>query len=199
MKPAKAGGERQAKRCPGVAASGPSYDEREELITSDTPLHQRCEHSDDIRGGVPPSSSRTATSPSVAAHAREQLQLLSVGRPSPASTARRSSSGRCTTACNVHHLNNLVGVGTRTARPPFREFHQFFPAQTLVDVSAMTTTAPSHGSGIYWEIPGFARTGKPSIATTHAQKSEPRPRPKSLSRSRSGSSSWTGRWCRAAG
>ncbi len=130
-----------------------------ELITSDSPLHQRWEKYMDTAAGY-----------------LKQLQVAHIpvlwrpmhennggffwwgGRPGPSGTAQlyRELYYRMV---NVHHLNNLIWVWNQNGPAPFGEFHQFFPGQNFADVVSYDNYR-SLDDKYYWEILDLAN-GKP--------------------------------------
>jgi len=131
----------------------------QELITPDTPLHQRWEKYMDT-----------------AAEFLKQLQDAHIpvlwrpmhenngtffwwgGRPGQYGTAQlyREVYYRMV---NVHHLNNLIWVWNQNGPAPFGEFHQFFPGQAFCDVVSYDNYR-TLDDRYYWEILDLAN-GKP--------------------------------------
>ena len=131
----------------------------QELITPDTPLHQRWEKYMDT-----------------AAELLKQLQDAHIpvlwrpmhenngnffwwgGRPGQYGTAQlfREVYYRMV---NVHHLDNLLWVWNQNGPAPFGEFHQFFPGQAFCDVVSYDNYR-TLDERYYWEILDLAN-GKP--------------------------------------
>jgi mannan endo-1,4-beta-mannosidase len=130
-----------------------------DLITSDTPLHQRWEKYMDL-----------------AAEYLKQLQAAHIpvlwrpmhennggffwwgGRPGPSGTAQlyREVYSRMV---NVHHLDNLIWVWNQNGPAPPGEFATFFPGQRFVDVVSYDNYRPL-SERYYHEIMALA-DGKP--------------------------------------
>ena len=134
-------------------------DQWQELITSDTPLHQRWEKYMDTAAGYL-KQLQDAHIPVLwrPMHENNGNFFWWGGRPGPSGTAQlyRELYYRMV---NVHHLNNLIWVWNQNGPAPFAEFHQFFPGQNYVDVVSYDNYR-TLDDRYYWEILDLAN-GKP--------------------------------------
>jgi mannan endo-1,4-beta-mannosidase len=109
-------------------------DQWQDLITSDTPLHQRWEKYMDTAAGYL-KQLQDAHIPVLwrPMHENNGGFFWWGGRPGPAGTAQlyREVYARMV---NVHHLNNLIWVWNQNGPAPVGEFFSFFPGHRFVDV-----------------------------------------------------------------
>jgi mannan endo-1,4-beta-mannosidase len=130
-----------------------------ELITSDTPLHQRWEKYMDTAAGFL-QQLQDAHIPVLwrPMHENNGTFFWWGGRPGQSGTAQlyRELYYRMV---NVHHLNNLIWVWNQNGPAPFGEFHQFFPGQNFADVLSYDNYR-TLDDRYYWEILDLAN-GKP--------------------------------------
>lgn len=130
-----------------------------ELITSDTPLHQRWEHYIDTAAGYL-KQLQEAHIPVLwrPMHENNGGFFWWGGRPGPAGTAQlyREVYARMV---YVHHLDNLIWVWNQNGPAPTGEFLQFFPGRQFVDVVSYDNYRDL-GERYYHEIMDLA-DGKP--------------------------------------
>ncbi len=131
----------------------------QELITSDSPLHQRWEKYIDTAAGFL-KQLQDAHIPVLwrPMHENNGAFFWWGGRSGQAGTAQlyRELYYRLV---NVHRLNNLLWVWNQNASGPFAEFHQFFPGQEFVDIVSYDNYR-SLDDKYYWELLDLAN-GKP--------------------------------------
>jgi mannan endo-1,4-beta-mannosidase len=134
-------------------------DQWQELITSDSPLHQRWEKYMDTAAEYL-KRLQDAHIPVLwrPMHENNGKFFWWGGRPGPSGTAQlyREVYYRMV---NVHHLNNLIWVWNQNGPAPFGEFHQFFPGQAFADVVSYDNYR-TLDDRYYWEILDLAH-GKP--------------------------------------
>lgn len=134
-------------------------DQWQELITSDTPLHQRWEHYIDTAAGYL-KQLQDAHIPVLwrPMHENNGGFFWWGGRPGPAGTAQlyREVYARMV---YVHHLDNLIWVWNQNGPAPTGEFLQFFPGRPFVDVVSYDNYRDL-GERYYHEIMDLA-DGKP--------------------------------------
>jgi mannan endo-1,4-beta-mannosidase len=136
-----------------------SDEQWQELIASDSPLHQRWErYIDNV--AVYLKQLQEARIPVLwrPMHENNGNFFWWGGRPGQSGTAQlyREAYYRLV---NVHHLDNLLWVWNQNGPAPFGEFHQFFPGQNFVDVVSYDNYR-SLDDRYYWEILDLAN-GKP--------------------------------------
>ena len=131
----------------------------QELITSDSPLHQRWEKYMDTAAGYL-KQLQDAHIPVLwrPMHENNGSFFWWGGRPGPSGTAQlyRELYYRMV---NVHHLNNLIWVWNQNGPAPFGEFHQFYPGPDYVDVVSYDDYRTLDDK-YYWELLDLAN-GKP--------------------------------------
>jgi mannan endo-1,4-beta-mannosidase len=158
--PAKAGENgRQSEAWRGSVQARLTDEQWQELITPDTPLHQRWEKYMDTAAAFL-KQLQDAHIPVLwrPMHENNGAFFWWGGRPGQFGTAQlyREVYYRMV---NVHHLDNLLWVWNQNGPAPFGEFHQFFPGQSFVDVVSYDNYR-TLDDRYYWEVADLAN-GKP--------------------------------------